>query len=223
MKVLVFDTETTGLPIGRNPSIMDVEKWPYVVQLSFILYDTVTKQVVLSKDYIINIPITVDITPESVAIHHIDREKCLAQGINMRTALGYFNSALLKADVVVGHNISFDKRMVMVESIRLRLAQKFTINGVKKPEYCTMKNNINLCQINVTAKNGNTYYKYPTLSELHFKLFEQVPNGAHDALIDVLICLRCYLKIKENYDFVADPETPTQGHKVLKHFISNAL
>ena len=39
MKVLVFDTETTGLPTERNPSITETEKWPHVVQLSYILYD----------------------------------------------------------------------------------------------------------------------------------------------------------------------------------------
>ena len=27
MKIIVSDTETTGLPIGRNPSILETEKW----------------------------------------------------------------------------------------------------------------------------------------------------------------------------------------------------
>ena len=38
MKVLVFDTETTGLPNGRNPSILNTHDWPYIVQLSYIIY-----------------------------------------------------------------------------------------------------------------------------------------------------------------------------------------
>ena len=29
-KVIVFDTETTGLPIGRNPSIRETTKWPHI-------------------------------------------------------------------------------------------------------------------------------------------------------------------------------------------------
>ncbi len=33
MKVLIFDTETTGLPEGKNPSIMDTCKWPHIVQI----------------------------------------------------------------------------------------------------------------------------------------------------------------------------------------------
>ena len=37
------------------------------------------------------------------------------------------------------------------------------------------------------------YYKYPTLSELHEKLFGFVPKGTHDSMADVLICLRSYM------------------------------
>ena len=44
MKVLVFDTETTGLPqrdeYGKSPSLYDTKKWPYIIQFSYILYDT---------------------------------------------------------------------------------------------------------------------------------------------------------------------------------------
>jgi hypothetical protein len=39
MKVLVFDTETSGLPSERNSSILDTVKWPYILQLSFMVYD----------------------------------------------------------------------------------------------------------------------------------------------------------------------------------------
>ena len=37
MKVLVFDTETTGLP-EKGASIYDKSKWPYIIQISYILY-----------------------------------------------------------------------------------------------------------------------------------------------------------------------------------------
>ena len=40
MKLLVFDTETTGLPLERNASIYKPELWPHIIQISFILYDT---------------------------------------------------------------------------------------------------------------------------------------------------------------------------------------
>ena len=52
MKVLVFDTETTGL-IPKKTSVFDTTKWPYVVQLSYILYDTESNSSILCKDYVI--------------------------------------------------------------------------------------------------------------------------------------------------------------------------
>ena len=56
MKVLVFDTETTGLTKVKNPSIFDFDKWPYILQLSYILYDTEEKMIDLIYDEIIKIP-----------------------------------------------------------------------------------------------------------------------------------------------------------------------
>ena len=38
MKILVFDTETSGLP-ERSASIYEHSKWPYIIQLSYVLYD----------------------------------------------------------------------------------------------------------------------------------------------------------------------------------------
>ena len=57
MRVLVFDTETTGLPPSRYPpSESTISKWPYVVQLSFVIYDTSNKKTLCDHDYIISLP-----------------------------------------------------------------------------------------------------------------------------------------------------------------------
>lgn len=221
MKVLVFDTETTGLPIGRNPSIMDVDKWPHILQLSYILFDTDTKKIITMNDDLIRIPPEVEITPGSEAIHRISRVMCEANGISIKDALNYFNKALSNADVVVGHNISFDKRMIMVECKRSNIYQKFTTNGVQKEEYCTMKKGTEICQIVMTAQNGDSYLKFPTLTELHQRLFDYKPHGTHNALIDVLICLRCYVKIVNGYDFMAD--TTSADHNDLKNLYTSRL
>ena len=39
MRVLVFDTETTGLPKTKILNKYMLELWPYIVQLSYIIYD----------------------------------------------------------------------------------------------------------------------------------------------------------------------------------------
>ena len=160
MKVLVFDTETTGLPEGRNPSVMDGDKWPHIIQLSFILYDTDTGNMLTCEDHIIKLDASVVISPESVNIHGITRSQSIRKGIPLREAISDFNRALKMADWVVGHNLSFDKRMIMAESNRLKVPQHFTSgNGSGKKEYCTMMNAIELSQIEASGSNGHTYYK----------------------------------------------------------------
>ena len=51
MKILVFDTETTGLP-EKNVSIYEHNKWPYILQLSYIFYDISNNISVIKDDYI---------------------------------------------------------------------------------------------------------------------------------------------------------------------------
>lgn len=200
MKVLVFDTETTGLPKTKNPSIFDFEKWPYIVQLSYILYDTENKSIDDLFDHVIRLPEHVEIDKEAENLHHISKEKSLIAGINIKEALNVFNEALNKADIIVGHNISFDKCLVMVECNRNNLRQAFTVNHIKKLEYCTMKNSKDICKIEKISENGNKYFKYPKLSELHYTLFNSVPDNCHNSLVDIILCLRCYIKIVNGID-----------------------
>ena len=134
MKVLVFDTETTGLPTERNASILNTKQWPHILQLSYILFDTKTKAVISCSDNIIKIPDEVEISEGSISIHHISREVCNDKGISIVEAIDKFNECLLKCNVVVGHNISFDKRMMMVECIRNKKPQYFTTKGIRKNE-----------------------------------------------------------------------------------------
>ena len=200
MKVIVFDTETTGLPLGRNPPIEDTSKFPYIIQLSYILYDTDTNALLNLRDDIINIPNDVIISKESTNIHGITRTICNRKGINLDKAIDDFNEQLNIADIIVGHNVAFDKRMILVESIRLNKEQYFTKQECKKKEFCTMMKCVKLCGIVKTSIVGEKYYKFPTLSELYTKLFNKIPIGVHDSIVDVLICLRCYMFVNYNVD-----------------------
>jgi DNA polymerase III subunit epsilon len=198
MIVLVFDTETTGLPENRNTSIFETDKWPYIVQLTYLLYDTEGNHVLEMEDMIIKCDI--DIPEEATNIHGITNNISMIRGIEIDKALDVFDKALKKADVVVGHNISFDKRLYMVETIRRKRRQYFTVNKEKKEEYCTMKQGKDVCKIEKVSYKGDKYYKYPTLTELYYSLFKKTPEGVHNAFNDVLACFRCYYKMTQNKD-----------------------
>lgn len=203
MLILCFDTETTGLPEGRHISIYETEKWPYVVQLSFMVYDTEKKEVIQEYDEIIKIGENVELTPKSVEIHGITREMIEKRGVPITDALYAFKSALKISDCSIGHNLSFDKRLLIVESIRNKGFDSSDGSIVQLQfgkEFCTMLNSVDVCKIKRIRKDGTTYYKYPTLLELHEYLFQIKPHNAHNSKVDVLICLRCYCKLAFKYD-----------------------
>ena len=93
---------------------------------------------------------------------------------------------------------------MFVECFRNKVKQYFTFYSygqkIQKPEYCTMKNTIDLCQIPKINKSNKTYYKYPTLLELYMKLFNETPQNLHNSLVDIVLTLRCYIKVKHNLD-----------------------
>ena len=123
MKILVFDTETTGLA-ERNVSVYECNKWPYIIQLSYIFYD-ISNNTSVIKDNYINIRNDIEITSGSFEKHGITRELLDSQGINIRQAIQDFNRLLNASDIVIGHNISFDKRMILVECLRNKQDYKF--------------------------------------------------------------------------------------------------
>lgn len=200
MRALIFDVETTGLPIGKNPSITDLDKWPYIVQLSYILYDDKTNNIELSYNEILKLPDGIEISEDSIKLHKITKEINQQQGVNRKLALQTFNRILEKVDIIVGHNISFDKRMMMVECARNSVYHRFNNKNIRKPEYCTMKNSVDICKIEKFSSQGEKYFKYPTLSELYKHLFNETPTNVHDSFIDILICLRCYIKLMYEVD-----------------------
>ena len=204
MKVLVFDTETTGLPQkdvnGRSPSIYQSNLWPHIIQLSYILYDTKKHKMLVNHDHIVKVPSHVVISEKSIEMHGITREKSERQGISIKEAVELFNICMMSADIIIAHNLSFDRQMILVECIRNKIPGPFKF---KTPDqyFCTMKSTVDMCKIEaISKKDGEKYFKYPTLSELHNHLFGAIPENTHNSLVDILICLRCFVYMVNDED-----------------------
>lgn len=213
MHVLVFDTETTGLPKSKIINKDSLHLWPHVVQFSYIIYDMEKNTIVKIKDSIIKIPNTIVITEDIAKIHGITNEISDAKGINIVDVFEEFFVDFNNVDYVVGHNVSFDINMIKAEINRIILDDSFLDKHSKfqnylqkvdttKNIYCTMKESISLCAIETKDKFGRIYNKFPKLVELYQKLFNVKPNNLHNSLNDVIICLRCFAKLKYNIDIV---------------------
>jgi len=209
MRILVFDTETTGLPQTKIMSPDTLHLWPHILQFSYIIYDTKINSIVESVDSIIKLN-NIKISDESTKIHGITNEISNEKGEELELILNEFFYYLKNVDLLVGHNISFDINMVRVELLRLiysdknekMIEHKYNLHFITnyKKICCTLKNSIELCNLEAKDKKGNKYLKYPKLLELHQKLFDSIPNNLHNSFNDILITLRCYMKLIHDVD-----------------------
>jgi len=203
---LIYDTETTGILPRELPALGrmtedDLRTYPYITQLSFVIYDLLEKKISMSFNTYIQIPEDVTISQEVFAITGITSEMC-AMGMNMVNALNIFYDAYLKCDVVVAHNLSFDSRMIRIECRRhwkelryyVKMTRMFHYSEKNRANmYCTMMKSMSLCNLT----------KWPRLAELYSLLFHENIGDSlplHNSLADILVCLRCYLKVHKEID-----------------------
>lgn len=230
MKVLIFDTETTGLPQSKIISQDTLNKWPHIVQFSFIVFDASLNTIVETKDYIIKMQDGLLIPSDSTAIHGITNEISEKDGVSIEVVLKEFFATLKKVDLLVGHNIRFDINMIYIELLRIIYFKKYQQNIITsykfdlhfltnfKNIYCTMQESVDLCNIKAISKFGKEYTKFPKLSELHETLFKTTPKNLHNSLIDILITLRCYMKLSSERDILLDCKKYTSIVKKLEVF-----
>lgn len=207
MIVTVFDTETTGLPASYILEEANVNSWPSILQFSFIVYDTDQHSFLEFRDIIVKLPETIQISEESMQIHGITREKVQNDGQELLPYLREFLQWTKKSELVVGHNVEFDYKMVCAELMRLNLKEEHQAFKYNKNFFCTMKSTVNLCNIKAISKTGREFTKFPTLSELHHYLFKTTPRNMHNAVNDILITFRCFYRLKFERDIFDDNQT----------------
>ena len=184
--IIFFDTETSGLPRDWSAPAGDVANWPRLVQIGWLCCDD-SGQTLQSQQYLIK-PQGFKISPTAVDVHGITTERALRDGVDLTPVLKEFSDALRTSRLVVAHNLDFDQHIVQAELIRAGLADAFA----GKEGYCTMKNTADFCKL--PGKRG---YKWPSLTELHRRLFGQPPEGIHSALADAEACKRCFFQLRE--------------------------
>lgn len=184
---IVFDTETTGKPISYSAPIQNTENWPRVVQIAWKLYDKDGVNLE-THNYIIK-PDGFTISEEVAKIHRITQERAEQEGIPLIDAINIFEESAKKARYLIAHNISFDEKVVGCELIRLN-KRLFIYDCVLVD---TMKTTIDFCAIKARRGGG---YKYPSLSELYLKLFNELFSDAHDALVDVSALAKVFFELQ---------------------------
>lgn len=207
MKLLIFDTETTGLPKSRKPSTEGSNNWPHIVSISWVILDSHTNKIEKECSYIVK-PDGWVIPEESIRIHKITNEIAAKEGIPLAKVLGEFLAE--PYDALVAHNMEFDYN-VLDNAVRWDLDMAF--NEIRKPKLCTMELSRDLC--NLKTLFGKP--KAPRLSELYEHAFGSAPamDTLHNSLVDTKLLVKIVqeykpLRVKMNLE-AAEQERPIRN------------
>lgn len=211
---LIFDTETTGLPRDYSAPITDFDNWPRLVQLAWQVHDH-TGKLMSSGNYIVK-PEGFTIPFNSEKIHGISTKKAQVEGHDLEFVLKEFRKDMDKAYFLVGHNVSFDESVMGAEYLRKKIPSAI----IDKPKIDTKDESTQYVAI-----PGGRGFKWPTLGELHHKLFDIGFEDAHDAAADVEATTRAFLElirlgiIKVNFPLDAKLYESAQSYIVKENYI----
>ena len=193
---LIFDTETTGLPKRWDSPISDVNNWPRCVQIAWQLHDDMG--VCIDHQAYIICPDGFNIPYDAEKIHGISTALATLKGDSLVGVLEKFNEVISKSKFIVGQNVGFDIKIISCEFYRAQL--ETNLKDLKVLDTCT-EVTANLCKL-PGGRGGK--YKLPTLTELHYFLFDEKFIEAHNATADVEATARCFLELLRREIFSID-------------------
>lgn len=192
---LFYDTETTGLPDFKAPS--EAPQQPHIVQLGARLVDLDTRDIISTLDVVIR-PEGWEIPEEVSAIHGITTERAKLVGVSESMALGMLLDMWSCAEVRIGHNESFDARIVRIAQHRFDDVDIDAWKGA--PAQCTQVLSTPILKLPPTPKMvaaGFTKNKSANLGEAYEFFTGHKLLNAHSALADVDACMAVFFAVRD--------------------------
>lgn len=194
---IVFDLETTGIPIMRSYNeyydYKDLEKYERsrICQIAYMCVDD-DYNIISEKEFKIK---GIDVG-DSVKYHNLTNDILEKHGRCFKDVIKEIYEDFNNCKSLIAHNINFDLNVLSSELYRSGYL-KFSSMIRKKNIRCSMlilKNRV--CALNKYGK-----VKYPTLTELHQYAFGndiEIKN-AHNAYYDVLALVESLKELKRNH------------------------
>ena len=190
MRILFLDTETNGLPKNRYASFKMTEAWPTIVQLAWQVWEFPDIKIYESSFLL---QPTDPWNAESAKIHGITEEVARTHGLPTSSVLRSFASDAAECDIVVAHNLAFDKPVLLAAAHRLGMSTEWW----PAREICTMQATKDVCKIPSKFPKPTDPYKWPQLAEVWATLFpaSPLPTGLHNAAQDVAVLVTCFQEL----------------------------
>jgi len=181
MKLLFIDTQTNGLPTNKYAPYTATEMWPHILEISWQIIDSDNWEVVKSVSYFIEL--RANWNTEAERIHQIPESIIRNFG---KTPNLIFNELFKDANIcqyLIGHNVNYITTAILAEVQRLddqgyNLKPAKFWSGIKT--VCTMKLTKTFCGLRFPNSND---YKFPRLSELYLKLFNNTVECDVECLV----------------------------------------
>ena len=186
MNILVLDTETTGLI--RDYSSPDA---PHLAAIAACIYSTDVHRVQSSLNLMIR-PDGWEMPAEAEAVNNLSTDHLVEFGVPLQVALDAFTFFIAPAQLIVGHNVVFDVKMIASALYRLDRLNE-TDEWLKLNTYCTMTKAKPIVQ----AKTATGRSKNPKLTEAYEFMFERPLNNSHSANADMVATLELYLALQQ--------------------------
>lgn len=221
MRILFIDTETNGLPKNRYAPYTMIEAWPAIVQLAWQVWDfTELPAVQLYQSSFLIQPAKGQVwSVEAEGVHRISEAMATSDGVMLAAAMQSLINDANECDLIVAHNIGFDKPTLLAATLRSSLNP----NWWPKHELCTMLATKNVCKIPSTSKYASTAdpYKWPKLAEVWQTLFptSPLPENMHNAAQDVTVLVLCFQELVSR-NLLVLPAFPTKPNRFADFFRS---
>ena len=192
-------------------------KWNNIIQISYILYHTESNEFKTFDKYV-KLPIElVEGFLSKEETHYTVRDALTewkaansrGETQDLKDVMHQFLQDFALSDIIVGHNVDYDKNMVLAELMSLHLSTKDaryldTFVELQRSDkfVCTAQRGVDVCKIEMSGSDGKTFFKFPRLNELYKHLFGHSPDEKklHNALNDVIVTFRCFYIIEYGED-----------------------
>lgn len=202
--VVIFDLETTGLPLGRTPFYQNVTAYEKarIVSISMQFWKKDKDPVTGKCEHVFTY--NAYRKPEGFVwggeeFHQITEEDAFVQGKSFIEILGDIMPYLMKSDLMVCHNVLFDKNVFLSEVFRVRDVFPggsdvlFHLNQMRT--YCTMEHGVMVTRIPLPSDHSR--FKKPKLVELYRKLFGVDFQNPHSADSDCAATVAIYWQLRD--------------------------
>lgn len=211
MRLITFDTETTGLTEFRKPFHAPVQPWPVSVTAINSAPEGEIDEV---YSVIVKLPPGTVIHPKAEEVHGISFERTQDEGLDPKVVLLHLRDMFHAADVHSAYNLPFDNKVLMAMAHRthpdLDLAEVKSWLYGKSEGVCSMEMSKKFLRIPSTGGFG---FRAVKLGQAFKRITGRDMEDAHDAQSDAMAALTIFKHMLLAVPCEAeDTVPPTPGH-----------